>query len=220
MNEINASFSKIYSFLKHLLGFKTVFSGTGATLGFHLDLDQDGIVDTRLNIVRFYESGRMGNSGGFLDDSEGGFSFSITPISPVSNGYIDFKGEKPIVNTQHLAEDVDLEQMRRAVKFSLDFLKQKSIDRHVRLILDEKNLTLCSDDYMRENCYSGYHLIGGTSHLVNNDFELEHLDNCFVCDSSIMADHVSSNIHASVVLLADMFSQRFIRTSDGYRRRY
>lgn len=216
LNEINASLiKKCYGFIKHFLGFETIFSGTGATIGFHLDLDKDGIVDTRLNILRFYENGRMGNNGNFLNDADGGFSFSVTPISPVSIGSIDFDSEKPIVNAQHLKEEYDLEQMRRAVKFSLDFLKQQPLEKHVRTILRENELLLCSNEYMRKNCYSGYHLIGGTSHLVNRDFELRYHENCFVCDASIMADYVSSNIHASVVLMADMFSQRLLRHWDN-----
>lgn len=212
LNEINASLiKKCYGFIRHFLGFKTVFSGTGATIGFHLDLDGDGVVDTRLNILRFYESGRMGNNGKFLNDVESGFSFSVTPIAPTSNGFIDFKNGRPIVNAQHLTEDNDLELMRRTVKFSLEFLKQKPIDKHIRSILSHNELLLCSNEYMRKNCYSGYHLIGGASHLINKDFELKYFENCFVCDASIMTDFVSSNIHAPVLLIADIFSRRFIQ---------
>ena len=37
--------------------------GTGATSGVHLDLDGDGLVDTRINLLKFSEGGRHKSDG-------------------------------------------------------------------------------------------------------------------------------------------------------------
>lgn len=48
-NEISNNFYlKFLTFMKHLVGIPTVMKGTGATSAAHLDLNSDGIVDTRI----------------------------------------------------------------------------------------------------------------------------------------------------------------------------
>ena len=53
--------------------------GTGATSGIHLDLDGDGVVDTRIHLLQFSENGRHKSDGkDFCSGS--GFSLSIRPF--------------------------------------------------------------------------------------------------------------------------------------------
>ena len=40
---------------QHICGISTLMKGTGASSGIHLDLDKDGIIDTRIQIVNFTE---------------------------------------------------------------------------------------------------------------------------------------------------------------------
>ena len=62
LNEISNSFyKKLLLFSKYLFGKSTLMKGTGATSAVHLDLDQDGEVDTRIQIVQFSETGRHGS---------------------------------------------------------------------------------------------------------------------------------------------------------------
>ena len=61
--------------------------GTGATSGIHLDLDGDGVVDTRIHLLQFSETGRHKSDGrDFCSGS--GFSLSISPIQTMSSGKI------------------------------------------------------------------------------------------------------------------------------------
>ena len=53
--------------------------GTGASSGVHLDLDKDGAIDTRIQIVNFTESGRHGSDGKIFGEDPG-FSCLFLPI--------------------------------------------------------------------------------------------------------------------------------------------
>lgn len=44
-------------------GKPTLMKGTGATSAVHLDLDRDGEIDTRIQLVQFSETGRHGSDG-------------------------------------------------------------------------------------------------------------------------------------------------------------
>ena len=75
---------KFYILAKHLLGLNTVLRGTGATSGIHLDLDGDGVVDTRIHLLQFSETGRHKSDGrDFCSGS--GFSLSISPKYKIRN---------------------------------------------------------------------------------------------------------------------------------------
>ena len=64
--------------------------------------------------------------------------------------------------------------------------------------------------YIRDNVFSGHHLIGGTHDAINSNFELKSVEGVYVCDASIFDTYTASNIHSSVVLMADIFSKKFI----------
>ena len=67
-----------------------------------------------------------------------------------------------------------------------------------------------SEKYIVDNVHSGYHLIGGSHDAIDSNFEVHNTKGLYVCDASVFKTHVSSNTHASVVLLADIFSNFFI----------
>ena len=62
----------------------------------------------------------------------------------------------------------------------------------------------------KNTVFSGHHLIGGCSNLIDENFELKGNPGVFICDASVFTDFVSSNIHAPVVLLSKLFSDKFI----------
>ena len=57
-------------------------SGTGATSAINLDLNKDGVIDTRINLLAFSESGRHGK-GGKLNTAPR-FSLSLSTVNPTS----------------------------------------------------------------------------------------------------------------------------------------
>jgi len=59
--------------------------------------------------------------------------------------------------------------------------------------------------------YSGHHLIGGLQDAVDANFEVYNTDGLYVCDASIFDRYVASNIHSSVVLIADLFAKKFVK---------
>ncbi|MDC0992872.1 GMC oxidoreductase [Alphaproteobacteria bacterium] len=210
LNEINKRFLKKFFILaKHLLGVDTVLLGTGATSGIHLDLDGDGIVDTRIHLLQFSETGRHKSDGNdFCSGS--GFSLSITPIQTMSSGEIivDESG-LPIIDPGFFSNETDLDRMKFALLFCLDLLNSEPLKEYVEEIEDYDLVKNDPDAYIRKTFFSGHHLIGGCSNLIDENFEVKGNPGIFICDASIFAGFVSSNIHAPVILLAKIFSDRF-----------
>lgn len=211
LNEISESLmKKLYLLTKHFLGFNTLLLGTGATSGIHVDLDGDGLVDARIHLLQFSESGRHKSDGkDFCAGS--GFSLSITPIQTRSSGkiVIDETGA-PKIDPNYFSEKLDLEHMKSALLFCLDLLSSEPLKEYVAEIEDYELMKNQPENYIRKTFFSGHHLIGGCSDLVDQNFEVNDNSGLFICDASIFSDFVSSNIHAPVVLIAKLFSDRFL----------
>ncbi len=210
LNEISNSFyQKLTLLIKHFTGQPTLMKGTGATSAVHLDLDKDGEVDTRIQIVQFSETGRHGGDGNFFS-SQPGFSLSITAINPESKGRITLDGSNNDVDPMFLSSKKDVELLKLALEFGLKLLRSNPINEHVLKIEDENEIENDPEKYIINNIFSGHHLIGGTHGAINSNFELKGTKGVYVCDASIFDSYAASNIHSSVVLIADIFSKNFI----------
>ena len=211
LNEIsNSLFKKLWLALKHFSGTPTVMRGTGATSAAYLDLNKDGEIDTRIQILQFAETGRHGSSGSLFGSEMPSFSISITAIHPESHGHISLKGEKLIVDPKFLSSDKDIETLKMALKYCLDLLKTQPISEHVLKIQDEELIKKDPEQYIRDTMFSGHHLLGGVQDAINSNFEVHNTKGLYVCDASIFDKFVASNIHSSVVLIADLFAKRFV----------
>jgi choline dehydrogenase-like flavoprotein len=212
LNELAVSIPrKIYLFLRHVLGIKTLMIGTGATSAAHLDLDGDGEIDTRIQLLNFSETGRIGSDGSLFSSSKPGFSISITAIHPKSYGKISVSPKGLKVDPGYLLDKDDVDHLRRAVKFVFKILQTYPLSEYVKEIDCREIIENFPDDYIFLNAYSGYHLLGGCSEIIDRDFKVRSLGNLFICDASAMSEYISSNIHSSVAILADMFSSKFIK---------
>ena len=210
LNELEKSFSKKLSMMiKHCLGTPTLMVGTGATSGTHLDLNGDGEVDTRIQVVQFTETGRHGSDGRFFSD-EPGFSLSITPINPVSKGNISIDGEDVIVNPMYLSDNTDMELLKLALSYCLKILRSEPLSDMVKEISNEQLMESEPEKYINENIFSGHHLIGGAHKAVDSDFKIKGVSGLYICDASILNEYAASNIHSSVVLISDIFSKTFM----------
>lgn len=208
-NEIEKSLiKKISIVLSHLRGKPNLLSGTGATSGVHLDLDGDGNVDTRIQIVQFTESGRHGSDGKYFGDYPG-FSLSITPINPYSKGNIRYENKSLIIDPGYLSDRRDINLLISALKFSINLLKTEPLSGYIDEIIDLEAIESSPERYITENIYSGHHLIGGVGNIIDENFAVKGVNNLYVCDASIFEGYAASNIHSSVVLMADLFSKRF-----------
>jgi choline dehydrogenase-like flavoprotein len=211
LNEISDSlFKKLAMCAKFIHGSDTLMSGTGATSAAHLDLDDDGEVDTRIQIVQFSELGRHGSSGKLFSTNEPGFSISITLINPKSSGFINSEENGVSVNPCYLSSSEDIDLLKLALKFCLDLLKSEPLNRHILKVEDESLIQKNPKKYIFDNIYSGYHLIGGSHENINSNFEVTNTKGFYICDASIFNDYPASNIHSSVVLISDVFAEKFI----------
>jgi len=211
LNEISDSFFKKFLLLcKHFSGKPSLMRGTGATSAAHLDLDKDGVVETRIQIVHFSESGRAGSEGKLFNSNNPGFSISITAINPKSKGTIKLDGSNNIVDPMYLSSKKDLEILKLALEFCMNLLKSPSFNKHILEIENEVEITNNPENYINHNLYSGYHLIGGTSEVIDSDFKVNDIQGLYVCDASIFDRYAASNIHSSVILISDIFSKFFI----------
>lgn len=211
LNEISGSLlKKVLLFVKHLCGKSTLMTGTGATSAAHLDLDGDGEIDTRIQILQFSESGRFESNNSLFSTTKPGFSISITVIKPESKGEITLNGESNFINPMYLNSKADMELLKLALKFCTNLLKSDFMNEHILDIEDQTEIENSPEKYILKNFHSGYHLIGGTSDAINSNFKVHNTQGLFVCDASIFQEYAASNIHSSVVLIADNFAKKFI----------
>lgn len=210
LNEVHQSFLKKLSMLiKHFFGRHTLMVGTGATSGVHLDLDGDGEVDTRIHVVQFTESGRHGSSGKYFVDKPG-FSLSITPIHPASRGVIESDEMNVKVNPMYLSDNKDMKILKLSLVYCLNLLRSEPLSDFIQEIVNEDLIESDSEKYIKENFYSGHHLIGGTHSAIDEDFNVKGVNGLYICDASVLKEYPASNIHSSVILISDIFSKRFI----------
>ena len=216
LNEISNSFyQKTTLLLKHFIGKTSLMKGTGASSSVHLDLNGDGIIDTRIQVVQFSEAGRHGSDGKFFSSTHPGFSLSITTIHPKSKGKITRDGVKNIVDPMYLSSKNDMELLKLALKFCLKLLRSSPINEHILKIEDEKNIENKPEEYITNNIFSGHHLIGGSQDVINSNFELKGTKGLYICDASVFDSYAASNIHSSVLLIADIFANKFIKHNIG-----
>ena len=187
--------------------------GTGATAAAHLDLDKDGEIDTRIQIVQFSETGRHGSDGKLFSSCKPGFSISITAIHPRSRGEITLNDSGQSVDPMYLSSKDDIELLKKALKFSLELLKSGPMSAHILKIEDESTIKNNPEKYINSNFFSGYHLIGGSHDVVDANFQVKNMKGLYVCDASVFHEYAASNIHSSVVLIADMFAKKFMRNN-------
>jgi len=213
LNEIsNSFFKKLFLIFKYLIGKPSLMTGTGATSAAHLDLNNDGKIDTRIQIVQFTETGRHGSDGNFFSNRPG-FSISITPINPKSNGEITLSGGLQTVNPKYLSSKDDMELLKLALQYCLKLLSSKPISNHILEIMDKDIMENNPEEYIINNIFSGHHLIGGAFDAIDSNFKLHNIEGFYVCDASIFEKYAASNIHSSVVLIADIFSKKFINNN-------
>ena len=211
LNEISGSFYKKFQLMcRHLSGKATLMKGTGATSAAHLDLDGDGEIDTRIQILQFSESGRFNSNTKLFSTIKPGFSISITPIKPKSKGSFELDGDSNKVNPNYLSSKEDIELLKLALKFCLNLLRSDSMSKNILKIEDESEIEKNPEKYIVNNFHSGYHLIGGSCEAINSNFEVINTKGLFVCDASIFNTYAASNIHSSVVLIANIFANKFI----------
>ena len=226
LNDLSCSWSKkTYTTLKHIVGIDTLFRTPGATSAVYLDLDNDGIVDVKIQLVRFSESGRLGSSGAKkIFDKTPGMSLAITLINPKSTGVIikdGREGYKVIPKYFSCTDDIDV--MKKALDYCLELLEKTPFKDCVDEIVDLDKISGDMESYIKSNFYSGYHLIGGACNstqsqntVIDENFEVCKIKNLYVCDASIFNNHVSSNTHAPTVIIADIFSKNFMKLhNDG-----
>jgi hypothetical protein len=217
LNEISYSFfKKLLLVLKHFSGKNTLMRGTGATSAAHLDLNGDGEIDTRIQIVQFRETGRHEGDTKLFSSREPGFSISITAIRPKSKGKVEIIDSDKIVNPMYLSSQDDIELLKLALRFCLKLLRSEHMSENVLKIEKETEIVNNPEKYILNNYFSGYHLIGGSNEAINSNFEVYNTKGLYVCDASIFSSYAASNIHSSVVLIADIFSKKFIRNNFNY----
>ena len=213
LNEINSNpLLKLQETFKHFLGSKTLLSGTGASSCANIAISQNGGVDTRFNLLNFYETGRLGSEGTVFSSAYPGFSISITHIHPQSRGNISLdRNGNALVNPCHLYHPDDIDHLKQSLGFVLRLLRTNPISHIVDKIEDVQQIISNPEEYICNNFYSGYHLIGGCSDLIDENFGLIGSENTFICDASVFNDYVSSNIHSSAVLISDLFSSKLLK---------
>lgn len=132
-------------------------------------------------------------------------------INPRSRGIIELDGKELKIDPRYLSKDEDVEMLEKALSFCMKLLKSKPINEHILKIEDRNTIEKNPKKYIFENIFSGAHLSGGIHKLVDNNFRLKDFKGLYVCDASVLEKYVASNMHSSVVLIADMFAKNFAK---------
>lgn len=224
LNEIsNSLFKKAVMFINHILGNPTLMRSPGATSAVYMDFDGDGLIDTKIQVLQFSETGRLGSEkSGDLFSAEPGFSLAITLINPESKGSISISNNKIDINPLYLSTNQDRDLIKKALKFCLQLLSSPPLSEFVKEIIDYDLIKNTPLEYANNNLFSGYHLIGGvcasnsqSKGVVDKKLKVRGVSGLYVCDASVFSTYVSSNTHASVILLSDTFAKGFINEKSG-----
>lgn len=212
LNSIERSSSlKFRAVLDYLIKDMGLLQGPGASYVIYKDFDGDGEVDTKIQLVNFTEKGRLSSSNSqYRFDDFPGFSFAITLIKQGSAGFFD--GQTKNISIEYLADDSEIVLLCRAVKFIEETLSQLSMCDLVDEIIDHHSY---SEAYFKENVYSGYHLIGGHEMKggwnLDAGLSLKNDNRIFVVDGSSFQIFPSSNIALPISVLAQRWSEFFMR---------
>ena len=211
LNQLKLKFpKKIFFFLKYWKSLVSIIRGSGASSAANIDLYGDGKVSLRINLLRFHESGRLGSSGELFDNSDCGFSLSLTQVNPISRGFVDQQGT---IHPGYLSSPEDMNFLTDALKYATNLLQTPPLSEYVDEIVNLDEILINPEKYIRENFHSGYHLIGGSADLIDSEFRVAGIQGLYCCDSSALSEYPSSNIHSSVVILAKAFAQRLVQTA-------
>jgi choline dehydrogenase-like flavoprotein len=228
LNEIsNSLFKKSVMFVNHIFGSSTLMRSPGATSAVYMDFDGDGLIDTKIQVLQFSEIGRLGSEKtGNLFSAEPGFSLAITLINPESRGKISISDNETDIDPFYLSTDQDRSTIKKSLKFCLQLLSSPPLDEFVKEIIDYDLIKNTPLEYAKSNLFSGYHLIGGAcasksqfKSVVDEKLKVRNVSGLYVCDASVLSTYVSSNIHASVILLSDSFAKNFINEKNNIREK-
>ena len=207
INELlNSRFQQFVETIRHVLGQPSLLSGTGATLAIHYSSKKKENVDCRINVVRYSEYSKKGVFGQNIDPRPG-FSISFTPLFPKSYGYIDLDKDSLTIRPKYLSCSQDTKVLLKAMEFVRNLIKDELFDD-----LELKNLDgfdFYDQDFLKNNLFTGHHLIGGVASIVEPNFSVRDISGLFICDASLLKDFPSSNIHASILILAHFFVKKF-----------
>ena len=71
---------------------------------------------------------------------------------------------------------MDIKNIKKALLFSLKLFKNHKFHGYVDEILEYDEIKKNMDNFISNNVYSGYHLIGGTSKLVGKNFNVKNME--------------------------------------------
>lgn len=204
LNLIEKSLTKKISALaKYIFTETGVMQGTGASYVVYKDFDNDGVVDTKIQLLNFTESGRLksGDEGNFFDDYTG-ISFAITLIKNGSSGVFNTLDNN--ITFKYLETRVERELMDKAVRFILNIIHNSSLKEYVDRVIDEDDFGTA---YYKANVYSGYHLISGHNKngiwRLGKNLSFGNSERIFVVDASAFENFTASNTVLPVALLAE-----------------
>ena len=205
-------FLKILMLLEYIILEKGLMQGPGGSYVVYKDFDNDGIVDTKIQILFFSESGRLGavEDKYYFDDIPS-ISVSINLYKSGSNGVYDTKNDK--IEFDYLGSKSEKIQLNNAIKFIHDLVNKTELKEIVDYIIDEDKF---NDNYFKSIVCSGYHLISG--HEKDNDWNLNRnlsvkdMNRIYCVDATSFPNFTASNISLPISLLA----QNWIKTRNEF----
>lgn len=203
---------KVKLIWEYLRNDGSLLSSPGATSCFYVDLTGDRTIDAKIQLLNFSESGRLGSAGGDLFSDSPGFSIAITLINQgVQCSYAPGKLDSHQKIEMQL-DDNTIRLYQKAVSLVFEILRQEPLGDYVARLPQLFDFNYDSENFITNNIYSGYHLIGGHTVgeecLLRSDFSWNQERNLFVVDASCFDRFVASNIEIPTTALASAWAKK------------
>lgn len=213
LNYIEKNFlSKLFMLIEYLVMSQGMMQGSGGSYVIYKDFDNDGIVDTKLQILFFTENGRLGtNSDKYFFDNNPGISISINLYKSGSRGVYDSRSGK--INFDYLGSEIERIQLNNAVKFIHDLVYKTELNEIADYIIDEEKF---NEKYFKSIVSTGYHFISGheknTGWNLNKNLSIKGMSRIYCVDATSFPIYTASNISLPISLLA----QHWIKTRNEF----
>ena len=214
--------------LDWLLFRRGLLSSNLVEAGGFLDLDRDGRPEIQLHALAMAST-----AWGKLKGSDPVHGYSVAPccLTSYSRGVIKLRSadpaDPPIIFSNYLKDDRDVQNLMRGVRFARQILKAPSLSKHIKSEImpgasvgdDDASL----EQYVRNHVQMAFHPAGtcamgiGGGSVVDTQLRVYGIEGLRVADASVMPTLVRGNTTAPVVMIAERAAE-FIREEAARRK--
>lgn len=175
------------------------------------------------------------------NNDDNGFVVMATCSKPKSRGYVSIEkcsddladcqtGFRPIIDPQYLKDKSDVKCTRDAIKWITNFIHtSKPLINCCNPVLHIPEYEFCKDVlklgeskprmnntkylncWIRMSAFTGYHPIGTTSRVIDNNYRVPGINKLRIIDASVIENPISGSTNAPLTALASYAIELILR---------